>query len=106
DNGYRPRAYGIGRRLHGASVSKLARWNAGRVRRDLAKGGFVRAPVEACVVFMGARVGDVASSCVPVYECLDALVTQLENEPQLQSSPTRTRALADALVGPARLAVV
>jgi hypothetical protein len=104
---YRSRAQGIGRRLPGPSVSRVARWNGGRVRRDLATGGFVRVSVEACVVFMGgARVGDVASSCVPVYEGLDALVTHLEEDLQLQSSPMRTRALADALVGPARLAVV
>jgi hypothetical protein len=104
---YRARAQGIGRRLPGPSVSKLARHNAGRVRRDLAMGGFIRVSVEACVVFMGgARLGDVTSSCVPVYEGLDALVTHLEDRPQLQSSPTRTRALADALAGPARLAVV
>jgi hypothetical protein len=104
---YRARTHGIGRRLSGPSVSRLARWNAGRIRRDLATGGFVRVSVEACVVFMGgARLGDVASSCVPAYEGLDALVTHLEDHPQLQSSPTRTRALADALAGPARLAVV
>lgn len=106
DNWYRTRAYGVGRRLRDASVSKLARWNAGRVRRDLAKSGFVRASVEGCVVFMGARLADVASSCVPVYESLDALVTQLESRPQLQSSPARMRALADALLGSARLALV
>ena len=106
DTWYRTRAYGMGRRMRGPSVSRLARWNAGRVRRDLAKGGFVRTPVDGCVVFLRARLGDVASSCVPVYEGLDALVAHLEHHTPLQSSPTRTRALADALVGPARLAVV
>lgn len=106
DNWYRTCGSGVGQRLRGVSVSKLARWNAWRVRRDLATGGFLRTPVEACVVVMGARVGDVASSSVPVHEGLDALVSHLETRAELQCSPTRTRALADALVGPARLAVV
>jgi hypothetical protein len=108
DTWYRTRGSGKlrGRRLQGVSVSKLARWNAWRVRRDLARGGFLRTPVEACVVVMGARVGDVASSSVPVHEGLDALVSHLESRAELQSSPTRTRALAAALVRPARLAVV
>jgi nuclease-like protein len=106
DTWYRTRACGIGRRLRGASVSQRARWNAGRVRRDIATGGFVRTPVEACVVFLGARLGDVASSCVPVYDGLDALAGHIEHEARLASSPARTRALADALVGPVRLAVV
>ena len=54
----------------------------------------------------GEKPVAVSADAFQVYEGLDALVAHLEHHTPLQSSPTRTRALADALVGPARLAVV
>ena len=107
DHWYRRKAkFGVGRRMTGASPSQRARWNAARVRSDIASGGFSRTPVEALVIFTEAKLDDVSNSCVPVLAGLDAAVDHLTNGARLDGSADRTRALADALVGPVHLAVV
>ena len=97
DYWYRERAYGVGRRLPGASVSQLARRNASRVRRDLATGGFARTRVEPLVLFTAARLGDVSSSTVPAVAGLDEAVAHLARISSSESHPDRTRAVASAL---------
>ncbi|TMF64983.1 MAG: hypothetical protein E6I20_06815 [Chloroflexi bacterium] len=88
------------------SPSKRARWNATRVRSDIATGGFINTRIEGVVVFTRAKLGDVSSSGVPVVEGLDAAVSYLTRyDPRMETSAERTRALADALVGPIRLAI-
>src|SRR3989441_2208972 len=103
---YRKQKFGLGRRISGMSPSQRARWNAARVRSDIASGGFSRTPVEALVIFTEAKLDDVSNSCVPVLAGLDAAVDHLTNGARLDGSADRTRALADALVGPVHLAVV
>jgi hypothetical protein len=86
--------------------SKNARWNALRVRSDIATGGFINTPITAVVVFTDATLGDVSSSSVTVLAGLDAALGYLTRfDPRVDSSPERTRALTDALVGPIRLAI-
>jgi hypothetical protein len=99
DHWYRERAYGVGRRVPGTSVSQIARWNASRVRQDLASGGFTRTRVEPLVLFTRARLGDVSSSSVPAVAGLDGAIAQLCRTASLGSQTDRARAVASALVG-------
>ena len=88
------------------SPSKRARFNAARVKSDLASGGFIYTPVEGVVVLTRGQADDVGSSCVPVMAGMDALARHLEARAQRESSPERTRALVAALSGPIKLATV
>jgi hypothetical protein len=106
DHWYRRRAHGVGRRMKGMSPSARARRNVGRVRRDLTRGGFARTPVVPFVVFTSARVVEASSLSVPALEGLDAVVAELIRAADPETTPARMRALAEALVGPTRLAVV
>lgn len=106
DQWYRRKKYGVGRRIGGTSPSQRARWNATRVRSDIAAGGFIRTPVDALVVFTRAQLGDVSSSCVPAIAGMESAVDQLVRGARADASRDRTRALADALSGPVRLAAV
>ena len=73
---------------------------------SIATGGFINTRIEGVVVFTRAKLGDVSSSGVPVVEGLDAAVSYLTRyDPRMETSAERTRALADALVGPIRLAI-
>ena len=99
DHWYRERAYGVGRRVGGASVSQLARWNASRVRQDLASGGFARTRVESLVLFTRARLGDVSSSTVPAVAGIDGAVARLTRTRGSGTHAEVTRAVANALVG-------
>ncbi len=84
------------------SPSKRARWNATRVRNDVAIGGFIRTPVDALIVFTRARVSEASSSSVPVVEGLDQTLAYLHRfEPRAEASPQRRRALIQALGAPA-----
>jgi hypothetical protein len=85
------------------SPSKRARFNAARVKSDLASGGFIYTPVEGVVVLTRAKADDVGSSCVPVIVGMDALTRHLEGHAQRDASPERTHALVGALSGPIRL---
>ena len=96
DQWYGKRNYGVGRRLAGASASQLARWNASRVRSDIATGGFSRTTVYGLVVFTRATLADVSSSCVPAFAGLDALVAHLEHDTP-PVGRDRSRAVADLL---------
>jgi hypothetical protein len=69
---YRKQKYGVGRRFQGQSPSERARWNASRVRGDIAVD-----PVEAVVVFTSAHIADVSRSSVPAIEGLPAIVDRL-----------------------------
>jgi nuclease-like protein len=106
DHWYRKRKFGFGRRIAGMSPSQRARWNAARVRSDIANGGFVRTPVEPLVVFTSASLGDVSSSSVPALAGMDAMVERLVRGAHTDVPADRTRALADTLAEPIRLAVV
>jgi hypothetical protein len=88
------------------SPSQRARWNAARVRSDIANGGFVRTPVEPVVVFTSASLGDVSSSSVTALAGMDAIVDRLVRGARTDGTPARTRALADTLAEPVRLAIV
>ena len=88
------------------SPSQRARWNAARVRSDIATGGFVRTSVEPLVVFTSASLGDVSSSSVPALAGVDAMVDRLVRGPRADGTPARTRGVADTLAEPVRLAVV
>jgi hypothetical protein len=78
DNWYRKRKFGVGRRFVGASPSQRARWNAARVRSDIAASDAIRTPpVEPMVVFTSARVADVSSSSVAVVEGIDRVIDRL-----------------------------
>jgi len=80
------------------SPSKRARWNATRVRNDVAIGGFIRTPVDAIVVFTVGRVSEASSSSVPVMEGVDQVLAYLHRaEPRTEASPQRRRALTQAL---------
>jgi hypothetical protein len=80
------------------SPSKRARWNATRVRNDVAVGGFIRTPVDAIVVFTAGRVSEASSSSVPVMEGVDQVLAYLQRaEPRTEASPQRRRALTQAL---------
>ena len=80
------------------SPSKRARWNATRVRNDVAVGGFIRTPVDAIVVFTRGRVSEASSSSVPVMEGIDQTLAYLHRaEPRAEASPQRRRALTQAL---------
>src|SRR6058998_3594042 len=76
DNWYRKQKYGVGRRFHGQSPSRRARWNASRVRGDISVEP-TRTPVEAVVVFTSAHIADTSSSSVPALEGLPAIVDRL-----------------------------
>ncbi len=84
------------------SPSKRVRWNATRVRSDVAVGGFIRTPVDAIVVFTRGRVSEASSSSVPVVEGIDQTLVYLHRtELRAEASPQRTRALSQALGAPA-----
>lgn len=103
DHWYRRTALGGSHALHD-SPSNRARWNAARVKGDLASGGFIYTSVEAVVVLTRGRPDDVRSSCVPVCAGLDELVGQLMLlEPSAAATAERTRSLVDALARPIRL---
>lgn len=104
DHWYRRAADGSTRAL-GDAPSKRAHHDAGRVRSDVATGGFLNTGVEAFVVFTRGQLEDVASSCVPVFDGMDALVGHLARREAAGSSRPRTSEIAEALVGPIRLAV-
>ena len=106
DHWYRKQKFGLGRRISGMSPSQRARWNAARVRSDIAAGGFVRTSVEPLVVFTSASLGDVSSSSVPALAGVDAMVDRLVLGPRADGTPARTRGVADTLAEPVRLAVV
>src|SRR2546427_10788112 len=99
---YRKQRHGSGRRISGMSPSRRARWNAARVRSDIANGGSVRTPVEPLVVFTSASLGDVSSSSVQALAGMDAMVDRLVRGARADGMPARTSALAE----PARLAAV
>jgi len=103
---YRKQKYGFGRRISGMSPSRRARWNAARVRSDIASGGFVHTPVEPLVVFTSASLGDVSSSSVQALAGMDAMVDRLVRGARADGTPARTSAVADTLAEPVRLAVV
>ncbi len=87
------------------SPSRRARWNATRVRSDIATAGFLHTPVEAVVVFTRARLGDCTGSCVMPLEGGDALVRHLlRNGAGAAVSKERARAIALVLAGALRLA--
>lgn len=87
------------------SPSRRARWNATRVRSDVATGGFVRTPVDAVVLFTRGRLADSSSSCVPALAGTDELVSYLvHGAPRVAASRQRTRALAEVLAGRLRVA--
>lgn len=103
DQWYR-RANGRMRRI-ADSPSKRARWNATRVRNDVAIGGFVRTPVDPVVVFTRGHISEASSSSVAVLEGAAALLDHLERHaPRSEASAQRTRALIEALVGRPRVA--
>ena len=105
DQWYRRTSRTRSRALYG-SPSQRARGNAARVRSDIATDGFLNTPVEGVIVFTRAKIGDVSSSSVPVVASVDAAVGYLTRaDPRVATSADRARALADALVGPVRLAV-
>jgi hypothetical protein len=81
DHWYRVRKFGVGRRFQGPSPSQRARWNAARVRGDIAVDSS-RTSVEGIVVFTTARLADVASSSVPALEGLPAIVDRLVGTPR------------------------
>ncbi len=103
DHWYRRSGPGVSHPLSD-SPSKRARWNAARVKGDLASGGFIYTPVLGVVVLVRGRAEDTRSSCVPVIVGMDALVRHIESHARQDGSPERTRALAGALSGPIRLA--
>jgi len=105
-HGYRKRGHGSGRRIPGMSPSRRARWNAARVRSDIANGGSLRTPVEPLVVFTSASLGDVSSSSVQALAGMDAMVDRLVRGARADGMPARTSALADTLAEPVRLAAV
>jgi len=80
DNWYRKHKYGVGRRFHGASPSHRARWNAARVRGDMASNRG-QTPVEGVVVFTSAHIAGVSKSSVPALEGLPAIVDRLMRTP-------------------------
>ncbi len=87
------------------SPSRRARWNATRVRSDIATAGFLHTPVEAIVVFTRGRLGDCTGSCVMPLEGGDAVVRHLlRSDAPAAVSQERVSALADVLVGALRLA--
>lgn len=106
DHWYTKRKYGVGRRMQGMSPSQRARWNAARVRNDIATGGLIRTPVDALVVFTDAHLVDVSSSSVPVVEGLDGVVDRLVHERGAEVSAARTQELTEALMERVRFAVV
>jgi Nuclease-related domain len=81
DHWYRKQKYGVGRRFQGQSPSQRARWNAARVRGDIAVDP-ARTPVEALVVFTSAHLAGVSSSSVPALEGLPAIVDRLVGAPR------------------------
>ncbi|HEV8536801.1 MAG TPA: nuclease-related domain-containing protein [Candidatus Limnocylindria bacterium] len=105
DHWYMRRKFGVGRRIPGSSPSQRARWNAARVRSDIATGGLIRTQVDALVVFTSARLADVTSSSAPVVQGMDGVVDRLVHG-RLDAPAARTRAIADALVEPIRLAAI
>jgi len=80
DNWYRRQKHGVARRFQGQSPSVRARWNALRVRGDIAVDP-ARTPVEAVVVFTGAHIAEVTRSSVPAVEGLPAIVDRLVGTP-------------------------
>lgn len=86
------------------SPSRTARWNAARVRNDVASGGFVRTPVEPIVLLRDGRLADAASSSVVVVEGVEGLVGHLGRWNGAALSPQRTQAIVNALSGPSALA--
>jgi hypothetical protein len=105
DHWYRRTGPGISHPLSD-SPSKRARFNAARVKSDLASGGFIYTPVEGVVVLTRGKADDVGSSCVPVIVGMDDLVRHLEGHTRRDASSERTHALVGALSGPIRLASV
>ena len=81
DHWYRKQKYGVGRRFQGQSPSQRARWNASRVRIDIAVDP-AQMPVQAVVLFTSARIADVTSSSVPAIEGLPAIVDRLVSIPR------------------------
>ncbi len=102
DHWYRRTAAGA-TRAYADSPSLRARRDAARIHGDLATGGEMNVQVDALVVLTRGRAADVGSSCVPVVVGVDALARALLR--MTASSPERTRAIADALAGPIRLAL-
>lgn len=96
----RKQTFGVGRRMPGTSPSLRARWNAARVRSDIASDGYTRTHVEALVVFTRAKLDDVAHSSVPVVAGLDATVARLVSGMAAETAGAPTRGLVDALARP------
>lgn len=82
------------------SPSRLARWNALRVRGDLANGGFAKTSVQPLVLIASGHLADVASACVPVVEGVPALAAHLTHKNGRSISLERAHALAGALRAP------
>jgi hypothetical protein len=81
DNWYRKQKHGVGRRFQGRSPSDRARWNASRVRGDIAVDP-TPTPVEAVVVFTSAHIALMTRSSVPAVEGLPAIVERLVGTPR------------------------
>lgn len=81
------------------SPSRVARWNASRVRGDLANGGFAKTAVEPVVVIARGHLVDVASACVPVVEGVPALAAHLAHRNGTAISLQRAQAITEALRG-------
>lgn len=79
------------------SPSRIARWNASRVRADIATRGYAKTAVSPVVLVARGHLVDVASACVPVVEGLPALVAHLAHRDGTAFSPQRTQAIAETL---------
>ncbi|MGH2450256.1 MAG: hypothetical protein ACRDGE_03090 [Candidatus Limnocylindria bacterium] len=78
--------------------STRARWNAARVRSDIATGGFMHVVIDAAVVVTRGRVLDCASSCVPVLDGVEALAAHAaERCGDAREDPDKAAGLARAL---------
>lgn len=104
DHWYARRKYGVGRRIPGMSPSQRARWNAARVRTDIASDGIIHTPVEPLVAFTIARVENGAGSSVPVVQGFDGIVERLIHGRDF--APVRPRPAAEGVAEPAGLAAV
>jgi hypothetical protein len=103
DTWYR-RGSGAARRFED-SPSRIARWNASRVRNDVGAAGFVRTTVEPVIVFVRARMIENASSSVPVVCGADALLSHVISRDVQAASAQRAHAIVQALGGHRTLAV-
>lgn len=79
------------------SPSRIARWNASRVRGDIATRGFAKTSVEPVVLVARGHLVDVASACVPVVEGVAALVAHLAHRNGTAISPQLAQAITEAL---------